>query len=781
MFGELRPVDGGSPILLEKPSITVGQDRTSDVVIEHPSVSASHCHLEFREGHWFIEDLGSRDGIRVNGEKVASAWVPALSVINIGAIEFDLQYSSSEESASAGGGSVSPELLSKLDRASKSVTSFKTRRIQIRADQPPPTNLPKSPLGTLQPTNGGHSILLLYDELYLGRDPDSDVILPYLSVAKTHCVLRFQVGYWLVRDLNHNGVTINGEATQEGWLLPGATLGLATHQFVMNYSTTADGPPPEMAVPLNDFDVRDEPSAEPESDEDSDVIDLDESALIDSDDERNVADLPLAPQNHQVDANAVSPARDEFTAHDSAPSEIESCPRPAFDQPLVAIEGMWQAIEEPSPPSESFRAPVDELKRHEPTAVVPPTRETSVATSTTPIERPPSENRRQRRSVRVAKTPKTTLSPPNPSATMPTADLVRSRCDQLVRFVNERRFDGLLLTHPTNLAWLTGGADVPRDLFGRATAAVLVTPEAATLLARGPDVEVMLGPDRTLLPHRVCKWPEAASEFLKDWAAPKRLASDDWFASGHDVSSEIASLRWPLPASEIEVLRKLAIRVTRAIEKAAREFLRGDTEAQIAGDVASRLVRHEVVPERIQVWGDGRGQTCPNWKFRRDPVEHFCTIAVTARRQGLHVAVSRTVSFGTPPKELRWTHSDMLLTHATAMHMARDQADAAAVVTQVETACDKLGFVPDWTIAAPGCVTGYAPCETLVGSQSSLRLQAGMPLIWQSSLGPARAIDTFLVRKANSKWLTQSGEWPQLRMSLDGTHYFGQAVLQRPN
>ncbi len=291
MFGELRPVDGGSSILLEKPSITIGQDRTCDVVIKHLSVSANHCLMEYREGHWFIEDLGSRGGIGVNGEKVESAWVPALSVINIGSIEFDLEYSAAQASTQDDR-SVSPELLSKLDRAMKSVPATKERRTQVRADQPPPANLPLNPLGMLKPTAGGHSIPLLYDELYLGRDPDGDVVLPYLAVAKTHCVLRIQDGYWLVRDLNNNGVSINGETIQKGWLLPGAVLGIATHHFEVAYVASADSPPLEMPVPINEFDVSDDDSSD-----DGDAVNhaaksgkvrIEEPALIDNGEDRNV-------------------------------------------------------------------------------------------------------------------------------------------------------------------------------------------------------------------------------------------------------------------------------------------------------------------------------------------------------------------------------------------------------------------------------------------------------------------------------------------------------------
>lgn len=754
VFGELRPVDGGTPILLEKPSLTVGQDRTSDVVIEHPSVSASHCHLEFREGHWFIEDLGSRDGIRVNGERVDRAWVPALSVVNIGAIEFDLQYSSSD-SESNGNGAVSVQQLTKLDRAFKSVQSFKNRRLQVRADQPAPADLPKTLLGSLQPINGEYSIPLLYDELYLGRDPDCDVILPYLSVAKTHCVLRFQDGYWSVRDLNNNGITIDGNGTQEGWLLPGSVLGLGTQQFSMTYSTTAETPPPELAVPINEFDVSDEDVV---AGDDSEVFDLDESALIDSDGEVEAATLEREP--------------------------TACIPPPALDQPLQQVDEMLQSIEEFQPAIEN-QVPAEAVANAPESSTAGPSIESS-ADSLTNATTPKIG---QTTSVRATSTPQFTAAPASrtrapalPKTAPSRSDFALSRHQRIRQFLKDRNFDGLLLTRPSNIAWYTGGAEPPRGLFGQSTAALLLTAESATLLARRSETEVMFGTETAIqgLQLRTCDWPEGSQDFWKDWSRSKRVASDHPFDVGEDVSPEIASMRLPLSSLEIETLRKLGIRIARAIEKAAREFQRGDTEAQIAGDVASRLVRHDVVPVRIQVWGDGRGQACPNWTFRRDAVEHFCTISVIGRRQGLHVAVSRTVSFGTPAKELRWTHSDMLLAHATAMQAIRDQTPASDVLARAGNACEKLGFAPEWPATLPGCLTGYESCEAPISPQSSLRLQAGMPLIWQSSLGPARAVDTLLVRKTDSKVVTQTGEWPQVSMTIDNTRLYGQAVLQRP-
>lgn len=70
LLGKLTPVGGGTPIPLLIPKIIVGRSKSSDIVLRVATVSSRHCSLEWEDGYWFVEDLGSSNGIRVNGEKV---------------------------------------------------------------------------------------------------------------------------------------------------------------------------------------------------------------------------------------------------------------------------------------------------------------------------------------------------------------------------------------------------------------------------------------------------------------------------------------------------------------------------------------------------------------------------------------------------------------------------------------------------------------------------------------------------------------------------------------
>jgi pSer/pThr/pTyr-binding forkhead associated (FHA) protein len=70
MLGELVPVGGGDTIPLMKRMLIVGRRESCDIVLAFANVSGQHCKLMLDNGYWFLEDLGSRNGCKVNGVKV---------------------------------------------------------------------------------------------------------------------------------------------------------------------------------------------------------------------------------------------------------------------------------------------------------------------------------------------------------------------------------------------------------------------------------------------------------------------------------------------------------------------------------------------------------------------------------------------------------------------------------------------------------------------------------------------------------------------------------------
>lgn len=78
----------GATWTLEKEVVTVGRDDERDIAIAHPSVSRAHAQIVRQKAGYFIADLHSRNGTRLNGELiVAPALLSPGDVVRLGEIE----------------------------------------------------------------------------------------------------------------------------------------------------------------------------------------------------------------------------------------------------------------------------------------------------------------------------------------------------------------------------------------------------------------------------------------------------------------------------------------------------------------------------------------------------------------------------------------------------------------------------------------------------------------------------------------------------------------------
>ena len=92
MFGFLTPVGGGDPYPLSKTEMVVGRHKSCDIVLNFSNVSGKHCKLVLSEGYWYILDLQSTNGVKVNGMKVTDSRVDPGVPLAISKHSFKLQY-----------------------------------------------------------------------------------------------------------------------------------------------------------------------------------------------------------------------------------------------------------------------------------------------------------------------------------------------------------------------------------------------------------------------------------------------------------------------------------------------------------------------------------------------------------------------------------------------------------------------------------------------------------------------------------------------------------------
>lgn len=91
-FGQLTPCGGGDPIPLMKKRLLVGRRDEADIQLKFNNVSSQHCRLTLEYGYWFVKDLNSRNGVKVDERTVIRKRVDPQSKLSIARHEYIIEY-----------------------------------------------------------------------------------------------------------------------------------------------------------------------------------------------------------------------------------------------------------------------------------------------------------------------------------------------------------------------------------------------------------------------------------------------------------------------------------------------------------------------------------------------------------------------------------------------------------------------------------------------------------------------------------------------------------------
>ena len=93
MLGELTPVGGGDPVPLLKKDLLVGRRESCDIVLRFSNVSSHHCKLECHGGYWYVRDLNSKNGVRVNDVRVTEKRLDPGDELRVAKHRYRIDYS----------------------------------------------------------------------------------------------------------------------------------------------------------------------------------------------------------------------------------------------------------------------------------------------------------------------------------------------------------------------------------------------------------------------------------------------------------------------------------------------------------------------------------------------------------------------------------------------------------------------------------------------------------------------------------------------------------------
>ncbi len=92
VHGELQPIGGGDAIPLIREVLTLGRRESCDICLRFPNISGVHAQMQFRNGYWYIRDMNSTNGVKVQGVRVQEKLLHPRDEVTIGKRKYIIDY-----------------------------------------------------------------------------------------------------------------------------------------------------------------------------------------------------------------------------------------------------------------------------------------------------------------------------------------------------------------------------------------------------------------------------------------------------------------------------------------------------------------------------------------------------------------------------------------------------------------------------------------------------------------------------------------------------------------
>jgi Xaa-Pro aminopeptidase len=364
---------------------------------------------------------------------------------------------------------------------------------------------------------------------------------------------------------------------------------------------------------------------------------------------------------------------------------------------------------------------------------------------------------------------------------------IQTKQRRLADFLDRHGLDGVLLQQRANFAWITGGRDNHiANNTETGVAAILATAGERVCLANTIEAPRMEREELTHTGVDVVSFPwydrKRAAAKVHEVIAGRKVAADvDALGLGLPaLPADFVELRWSLTEQEVERYRQGGRAAARAMEQACRSIDFGDSEHEIAGTLDYYLHQGGLTPLVTLVASDDRIEKYRHPIPTAKPVERCVMLVTCAEYRGLISCLTRFVSFGPVPGELRAkaqaiAHIDAAINLST--RPGRTLADLFRVLQQ---AYAEHGHENQWKQHHQGGPTGYANREAVATPDSTLVVRPNQAFAWNPSIVGIKSEDTVLCTDAGTEVLTAASEdWPVITGRFDGQELRRADILVR--
>lgn len=360
-------------------------------------------------------------------------------------------------------------------------------------------------------------------------------------------------------------------------------------------------------------------------------------------------------------------------------------------------------------------------------------------------------------------------------------DDLATKQQRVAEFLEDEGYDALWLEGQDNFAWFTSGGNNSAGAPGDGKAAILITPDARSIVADNVEAARIFEEEVGGLGFQLKQsaWHERPTRMQEDLCRGRKVASDVPAEGTVYEAEKIRRLRLVLTELERARLSDLGRDVSHALEATCRAISSGETEADVAGQLAHRLLKRSIEPVQLYVAADDRAAQFRHPVFKDHPIKGRCLISVFGRRHGLCAGATRIVSFEKPPAALLEQYNLASMLDATYIYFSTPNEVAAEVFRRALRIYEKFGSPHEWILCDQGGVVGYSANELPLRPDSQFRLRENMALSWNPTIGAARSQDTVIIDDHGFEVVTAVQRWPLTTVSIRGQSVERPGILVR--
>ncbi len=219
---------------------------------------------------------------------------------------------------------------------------------------------------------------------------------------------------------------------------------------------------------------------------------------------------------------------------------------------------------------------------------------------------------------------------------------------------------------------------------------------------------------------------------------------------------------------ELERFRWLGKASALALEHVAAGIRPGQSERHIAGWLTQEAMTRSVTPTLTLVGTDERVLRYRHPIPTEKPLERYAMLVICGRRWGLVASATRLVHFGKLPEELERKFQAVVQVDATYIHATVEGASIASIFDKAAQAYAAAGFPQEWQKHYQGGAAGYESREYESTPDSAEVVTLDTAYAWNPSISGVKSEDTFLLTAQGRQMITETGNWPQVSVTIAG-------------